>query len=206
MSIFLQTLSELNSVYVRQKFEVAELFGFETRNRFTIQTEDGVQFAFCAENKLGFADALMRQFLGHWRTFDIIGVDSLNQKVFRAYHPFRWLFQRFDIFGAGDRAVGSLQQRFAWLNKRFDLLNARGQVIMTMTSPIWRIWTFTVSKGDRKIAVIEKKWSGLMKEMFTDADNFRVMFIDVNLTTDEKLLLLTSAVFIDLSYFERKSG
>jgi uncharacterized protein YxjI len=118
----------------------------------------------------------------------------------------QWLFQRFDIFGAGDRAVGSLQQRFAWLNKRFDLLDTRGRVIMTMTSPIWQIWTFTVSKGDRKIAVIEKKWSGLMKEMFTDADNFRVMFIDAKLTTDEKLLLLTSAVFIDLSYFERKAS
>lgn len=206
MSRFLQTLSNLNSIYVRQKFEVAELFGFESRNRFAIQTEDGDQFAYCAENKLGFADALMRQFLGHWRTFDIIGVDNLNQTVFRAHHPFRWLFQRFDIFGAGDRAVGSLQQRFAWLNKKFDLLNSRGQVIMTMTSPLWRIWTFTVSKGNRQVAVIEKKWSGLMQEMFTDGDNFRVRFIDAKLSTDERLLLLNSAIFIDLLYFENKAG
>jgi uncharacterized protein YxjI len=205
MSNFLETLSQSDAVYVRQKFEIAELFGIETRNRYIIQTENGEQFGFCAENKLGFGDALMRQFLGHWRTFDITGVDNIDRKVFRAHHPFRWFFRRFDVFGAGDQAIGSLQQQFTWLNKKFDLLDTRGRVLMTMTSPIWKIWTFEVSKGDRQVAVIEKKWSGLVKEIFTDGDNFRVRYIDSRLTADEKLLLLNAAFFIDLLYFEKKA-
>jgi hypothetical protein len=161
MSDFLQTLAEANAIYVSQKFEIAEIFGFETRNRYLIKTDNGEQFGYCAEPKVGFGDALMRQFLGHWRIFNVVGTDMNNQQVFRAHHPFRWFFQRLDVFGAGDRPVGSLQQRFAWFNKKFDLLDTRERVVMTMTSPLWKIWTFPIKKGSRDVSVIEKKWSGL---------------------------------------------
>lgn len=206
MSTFLQALAQANAIYVRQKFEIAEIFGFETRNRYQIQTEDGQQFGYCAEPKVGFGDAIMRQFFGHWRVFNIVGTDMDNQQVFRAHHPFRWFFQRLDVFGAGDHPVGSLQQRFVWLNKKFDFLDTRGRVIMTMTSPFWKIWTFPIQKNGRDVSIIEKKWSGLSKEIFTDADNFRVRFTDGKLTADERLLLLAGAVFIDLLYFETKAS
>ncbi|PZU90922.1 MAG: hypothetical protein DCE90_20050 [Pseudanabaena sp.] len=206
MSLFLQTLASANEIYVSQKFELAEIFSFETRNRYLIKTEDGQQFAYCAEPKLGFADAIMRQFLGHWRVFNIVGTDMNNQKVFRAHHPFRWFFQHLDVFGAGDRPVGSLQQRFAWFNKKFDFLDTRGRVVMTMTSPLWGIWTFPIKKGDRDVSVIEKKWSGFSKELFTDADNFRVRFSEAKLTADDRLLLLAAALFIDLLYFETNAA
>jgi uncharacterized protein YxjI len=206
MSIFLQTLAQANAIYVKQKFELAEIFGFETRNRYQIQTDDGQQFGYCSEPKLGFLDAIMRQFLGHWRVFNIVGTDMANQQVFRAHHPFRWFFQRLDVFGAGDRPVGSLQQRFAWFNKKFEFLDTRGRVVMSMTSPLWKIWTFPIKKAEREVSVIEKKWTGLSKELFTDADNFRVRFTDAKLTADEKLLLLAGAVFVDLLYFETKAS
>jgi len=206
MSNFLHTLSQASAIYVKQKFELAEIFGFETRNRYQIQTDDGEQFGYCAEPKLGFLDAIMRQFLGHWRVFNIVGTDMANQQVFRAHHPFRWFFQRLDVFGAGDIAVGSLQQRFAWLNKKFEFLDTRGRVVMTMTSPFWKVWTFPIKKGEREVSVIEKKWTGFSKELFTDADNFRVRFTDLKLTADEKLLLLAGAVFVDLLYFETKAS
>jgi hypothetical protein len=206
MDNFIQTLAQANSIYIKQKFEVAEIFGFETRNRYQIQSEDGLQFGYCAEQKLGLGDAIMRQFLGHWRVFNIIGTNIHNQQVFRAHHPFRWFFQRIDVFGAGDRQVGSLQQRFAWFNKKFDFLDTKGNLIMSMNSPFWSIWTFPVKKLSRDVAVIEKKWTGISKELFTDADNFRVRFNDARLTADEKLLLLAGAVFVDLLYFERKAS
>jgi uncharacterized protein YxjI len=206
MNVFLQTLAESNSVYVKQKFELAEMFGFETRNRYQIQNGDGQQFGYCAEPKIGFLDAIMRQFLGHWRVFNLVGTDMHDQQIFRAHHPFRWFFQRLDVFGAGDRPVGSLQQRFAWFSKKFDFLDSRERVVMTMTSPIWKIWTFPIKKDARDVSVIEKKWSGIGKELFTDTDNFRVRFIDAKLTADERLLLLAGALFVDLLYFEKKAS
>jgi len=206
MSKFLQTLATSSGVSIKQKFEALELFGFETRNRYQIYNDDGGIIGYCAEAKLGFGDMLLRQFLGHWRTFDIIGTDIHQQKIFRAHHPFRWLFNRLDIYGAGDRSVGSLQQRFAWFHKKFDFLDTQNRVVMTMTSPIWKFWRFPVERNGKNIALIAKKWSGLGKEMFTDADNFKITFIDQSLTLDQKLLVLLSGVFIDIIYFETKAG
>jgi len=203
---FLQTLVEIEEVYVRQKVEIAELFGYESRNRYSIQTGDGREFGHCKEPRLDWQNALMRQFFGHWRTFDLIGTDHLGQNAFHAHHPHRWFMQHLDLFSSGDRYLGCLQQRFAWLEKKFDYIDAQGRTIATMTSPIWHPWIFPVNQGSRKIAVIEKKWSGALKEIFTDADNFRVKFIDPKLTSDQKLLLLASAIFVDFLYFERAAS
>lgn len=59
-----------------------------------------------------------------------------NKQVFRAHHPFRWFFQRLDVSGAGDRAVGSLQQRFAWFNKEFDFLDTRGRLVSILVAKL----------------------------------------------------------------------
>ena len=56
---------------VRQRRELAELFGFETRNKYEIASESGGALAFAAEQQKGIAGFLFRQFLGHWRTFEI---------------------------------------------------------------------------------------------------------------------------------------
>ena len=78
-------------------------------------------------------------------------------------------------------------------------------MVMTMTAPLWKIWTFPIKKGNRDVSVIEKKWPEL-KKLFSDADDFRVRFTDAKLTADEKLLLLAGAIFIDLLYFETKAS
>ena len=59
--------------------------------------------------------------------------------------------------------------------------------------------------GCRSTALIEKKWSGLLTEMFTDKDNFRVAFLDPGLSAEQRMLVLAAAVFVDLQYFERKA-
>ncbi len=203
MSGFLQTLAQANEVYVRQKIKakkVAQAFGIETRNQYQIQTEEGQEFGFCVEQKLGNIDLFRRQVLGHWRVFNVVGTDMDSTQVFRAHHPFRKSFQRLEIYGTDDCLVGILQQRFAWLNKKIEFLDTKGQVMMTMTTPTWKIWKFPIRKGEGEVSVIERKWPGFSKARYSYADSFRIRFTDARLNTDEKLLLLTSAVFIDILY------
>ena len=53
---------------------------------------------------------------------------------------------------------------------------------------------------------MKKKWSGLLKEAFTEADNFEVEFV-ADIDPRWKALALAAAVLIDVVHFERaKNG
>ena len=191
---------------VRQRRELAELFGFETRNKYEIATESGGALAFAAEQQKGIAGFLFRQFLGHWRTFQIKFFSPDRQAFLTAHHPFRWFFQRLEVLDSGGRLLGAIQRRFSILTKRFDVEDANGRVIMQVASPFWRMWTFPFMARGAEVACVQKKWSGLLAEAFTDKDNFAVEFLDADLGESERALVLAAALYIDLQYFERKAG
>ncbi|MBI2520660.1 MAG: hypothetical protein HYV97_09590 [Bdellovibrio sp.] len=198
-------LLQRKSVFIRQVHELAEWVGFETRNKYRIQDEKGQELGFAAEQQKGFLGLLLRQVLGHWRTFDIYLYDQAHQNVLIAHHPFRFIFQRLEIRTKDGVALGAIQQRFSLLYKRFDVEDGRGKVLLEVASPIWKIWTFQFNKRERQVAQVSKKWSGLLTEAFTDKDNFLIEFSDAALTADERYLILSAALFIDLQYFERKA-
>jgi uncharacterized protein YxjI len=197
-------LRSQNELYVRQSHEMAELFGFETRNKYGVFTQDQRQVAFAAEQSKGILGFLMRQVLGHWRPFELHFFDVQRNLLLRAVHPFRFWFQRLEVFTAEGRYVGALQQRFSILSKKFDLEGSQGQVQLSVNSGLFRLWTFPFLRDGQEQAVIEKKWSGGLTELFTDKDNFRIRFTSA-LTDDERLLVLAAALFVDLQYFEKKA-
>jgi hypothetical protein len=57
-------------------------------------------------------------------------------------------------------------------------------------------------KTDKKEGKIKKKFAGVAKELFTDADNFKIHFPS-DATPNERALLLGSVVLADYLYFER---
>ena len=201
----LKNLTQYPSLKIRQRRELAEFFGFETRNKYEIQTVDGRIIGFAAEQQKGFLGLLLRQVLGHWRRFEIHVFDEQRQLSLVATHPFRFWLQRLEIVAhPSGQFLGALQQRFALFSKRFDVEDEQRNVAMEVRSPIWKIWTFEFKKMDRVVATLKKRWSGVFKEAFLDADNFEVQFNDGNLRDKERLLLLAAALFVDLQYFEKK--
>lgn len=201
---FQEDLQASSAFVVRQRKELAELFGFESRNKYEISTQDGRAIAYAAEQQKGFLGFLLRQFLGHWRRFEIHFFSPGRQPLMVARHPFRVFFQRLEVADPQGRPLGALQQRFSILSKRFDVEDAVGNVVMTVRSPIWKIWTFPFERDGQTVAAVKKKWSGVLKEMITDADNFLVE-ASPQVPAAHRALLLASAVFIDLQYFEKKA-
>nr|BDT29533.1 phospholipid scramblase-related protein [Bacteriovorax sp. HI3] len=193
-------------IFLRQRREIAELFGVETRNKYEILTMEGTPLGFVAEEGKGIGAFFGRAFLGHWRTFTINIFDTNRSLAYKALHPFRFLFQRLEISKATGQRIGALEQRFGVITKRFDLEDAHGNVIMKMAASFWKPWTFPIYKNGEEVALILKKWSGTFSEIFTDRDNFTIEFKDKRLTATERELILASAMFVDLNYFERKAG
>jgi uncharacterized protein YxjI len=193
------------TITIRQLVEYAEWFGVETRNKYSIESTDGQQIGYASEQEKGFFGFWMRQSLGHWKNFEVLIYNAQRQPILRAVHPFRFIFQRMEVHDTHGRPLGALQQRFALFFRRFDLTLADGRTAMKATCPFWAPWTFRFTKDRTETAIIKKKWSGFVKEAFTDADNFRLQFSDSSLTADERLLLLVAAIYIDVKYFERKA-
>jgi uncharacterized protein YxjI len=191
-------------LFVRQRFELAEMFGFESRNKYEVVSEAGQQVAFAAEQQKGVLGFLFRQTLGHWRSFDIHFFTPERTPFMIARHPFRWFFQRLEVYDEAGARVGAIQRRFSILTKRFDVQDAGGNVIMEVSSPFWRLWTFPFTAGGAEVACIKKKWSGLLAEAFTDKDNFAVEL--GNLDENQRRLVLAAAIYIDLMYFEKKAS
>lgn len=201
----LPALAVAQAVTVKQRRELAELVGFETRNKYEVVDDKGAVIGFAAEQQKGFLGFLLRHFLGHWRSFEVHVFDAQRALVLNVLHPFRWFFQRLEVRAADGRMLGAVQQRLAFINKRFDIVDAQERVIFSVSSPIWRIWTFPFERLGREVARVEKRWNGLLNEAFTDKDSFRVTYLDA-LTQDERALVLAASLFIDLQYFERKAS
>jgi uncharacterized protein YxjI len=191
-------------IFISQKHEVFELLGYETRNRYSIQTENKTEVGYAAEQQKGILAFFMRQYLGHWRKFDILFFSLQRQMILKAHHPFRWLFQRLDIYDPQNILVGSIQQRFGILKKSFDVLDANGRELLTIRSGFFNFWTFNFKRRELEVASVRKKWSGGFSEIFTDRDNFMVEFKHASLSEQEKTLILSAAMFVDLIYFEKK--
>nr|KAG5696672.1 hypothetical protein BaRGS_012041 [Batillaria attramentaria] len=56
-----------------------------------------------------------------------------------------------------------------------------------------------------QVGEISKQFSGLLKELFTDADNFGIKF-PLDMQVDLKANLLGSVFLIDFAFFEKKPG
>ncbi len=190
----------------KQRFEVAEFLGYETRNKYDIETDSGTAVGFAAEQQKGVGGFLMRQFFGHWRSFSLHFYTANRLLALVANHPFRFFFQRLEVTFPDGRPLGAIQQRFSLLSKRFDVENFGKQVHFEVDSPLWSPWTFTFTKGGREVATVRKRWSGLFSEAMSDRDNFAIGFSDPSLSEIDRSLVLVAALFIDLQYFERKAG
>lgn len=196
----------LNSpkLFVKQVFEISEIIGFETRNKYRICDETGRDLFYAAEQQKGLFGFLFRQFLGHWRTFEIHFFSMDRKEVLIAVHPFRWFFQKLEVRTPQGKNIGAIERRFSILSKRFEVQNSQGQVTLEVSSPIWRIWSFPFKRQGRELAKVSKKWSGFGSEILTDRDNFLVEYSDPSLNLDDRTLVMVAAVYIDLLFFEKK--
>ena len=200
-------LQNTNQVLVVQRKEWAEIFGFETRNKYEIFDQNQKRIGFAAEQQKGLLGLLFRQLLGHWRSFEVHFFNEQRQQVMVSRHPFRFFFQEFHIFDQQGRQIGRCEQRFGVLTKKFDVYNENNQFSLTMRSGFFKFWTFPLKDPNgQQRALIQKKWSGFFTEAFTDADKFLITYEDPRLTANERLVVLALSIFTDLQYFERKAN
>ncbi len=199
-------LNDQKQIYIQQTLEPFEFVGFETRNKYLILNQQSQQIGFAAEQRKGLLDTLLRQFLGHWRSFEVSLFNPHRQKLYSLHHPFRFYFYELNITNRDGQLVGSIQRRFGILSKNFDILNERGQVVFTLRAGLFRIWKFPILRRNQEVANITKKMGKILTEVFTDKDLFQINCENSTITEQEKLLLIALTLMIDLKYFENNKA
>lgn len=134
-------------------------------------------------------------------TLDVRTLDG--RIVLELVKPVWSFFPRLEAFDAKNKPLGIIRKRFSVLRRVYSVLDASGHEIFQLFGPILHPWTFQIMKGGFEIGKITKKWSGFLKEQFTRADNFAVIF-PRELDVVQKSLLMGAVFLIDLIHFEKK--
>jgi uncharacterized protein YxjI len=197
----MQELVSAAGLVVSQRKEWGEILsGFETKNRYAVQDLSGNLIYQAAEED---GSMLLRMFLKALRPFSMAILTEGGQPVLRVERPFRFYFHRAEVKDASGRLLGSIERRFSLVRRMYSVSDASGREAFELFGPLLHPWTFQIRQDGMECGKITKKWSGLGKEMFTDADNFAVTF-PAEWPVEVKALFLGAVFLIDFVHFENK--
>lgn len=176
---------------------------FESKNRYTIQTPEGGVTLYAGEAGAGAWAFITRSFLKAKRPFTMQIRDGHGSVVMTIERPWTWFFSEIHVRDAQGQPLGMIDQRFAFFARQFAVLGPDHRVLAELHGPFFRPWTFRVLQGGQEVGRISKKWSGLLREAFTDADTFGV---EMGPAMDPRLrpLVLAATFLIDFLYFENR--
>ncbi|XP_030371876.1 phospholipid scramblase 1-like isoform X2 [Scaptodrosophila lebanonensis] len=210
----LEYLTTIDQLLVKQKVELLEAFtGFETNNKFSIKNALGQKVYHAVEDN----DCCTRNMCGPARPFDMKIFDNYQQEVIHMHRPlacsaccFPCCLQSMEVSAPPGNVIGTIEQEWSICSPSFRINNHIGDTVLRIEGPFC---TFSlcgevefnvVSLTGEKVGKISKQWSGLAREIFTDADFFGITF-PLDLDVRMKAVLLGATFLIDAMFFE-KSG
>lgn len=211
----LEYLTAIDQLLVHQKVEMLEAFlGFETQNKYTIKNSMGQKVYKAVED----TDCCSRNCCGPNRPFDIKLTDNAGNEVIHLQRDLRCsscccpcCLQRLEVSSPPYTPIGYVVQEWSILTPKFRVENAEGECVLKIEGPFctWSIcgdveFKVLTKDGEVEVGRISKQWAGLLKETFTDTDNFGISF-PMDLDVKMKAVLLGALFLIDYMFFE-KSG
>jgi uncharacterized protein YxjI len=153
----------------------------------------------CREPTLGFFTKLLR-FTDYKRMtpFDVRITTPEGRKVLSVKRGISLFLSKVDVLDENDRLVGVFKQKLFSIGGKFDVFDANENLLCTLVGK-WTSWEFRFMAGERELAKVSKKWSGLGKELFTSADNY-VLSIDGGVKPDDtvRIPIMAAVMCIDM--------
>uniref|UniRef100_A0A8C3YL15 Phospholipid scramblase n=1 Tax=Catagonus wagneri TaxID=51154 RepID=A0A8C3YL15_9CETA len=209
-------LTQVDQLLIHQQIELLEvLTGFETNNKYEIKNSLGQRIYFAAED----TDCCTRNCCGPSRPFTMRIIDNMGQEVITLERPLRCTsccfpccLQEIEIQAPPGIPVGYVTQTWHPCLPKFTIQNERREDVLKITGPCvvcscCADIDFEIKSLDDKHVVgkISKQWSGLVREMFTDVDNFGIQF-PLDLDVKMKAVMLGACFLIDFMFFEMTRG
>lgn len=211
----LEYLAMVDQLLVQQKVELIEaITGFETNNKFNVKNAIGQKVYWAAEHN----DCCTRNCCGPLRRFKMRVFDAYQNEVMHLRRPaacdscfFPCCLQSIEVSAPPGQYIGSVEQKWSMCYPHFVIKNVHGDTVLRIKGPFC---TYSICGNDvefkilsldgTEIGKISKQWSGLARELFTDADFFGISF-PMDLSIDIKAIMLGACFLIDAMFFD-KSG
>ncbi|MGF1511792.1 MAG: phospholipid scramblase-related protein [Myxococcota bacterium] len=206
-SALIRPFQSFERLTVRQRKNWTEiLLSFEMRNRYEVFDQSRMPVLRAQEVGSGALELLARLFLGPMRPFrmEIVELPS-EQVLLRLRRPFRFWLSVLEVSGPGGQPFGTIRQRWSWFRRIYEIEDHVTGERMEVFGPFFRPWTFELRRHGQTMGAIRKRWSGLGKELFTDADNFGVE-LEMVPAPSLKALAFAATVLIDVVHFERSKN
>ena len=195
----IRDLAQDGKLVVKQRVEGLEaITGIETKNRYEVMRPDGQTVLFAYEESGGLGRVLLQR--NRALTLHVAGLDG--EEVLAASRAFFWFFPTMQVRDSSGRHIGTIRRKFGLLKRRILLEDPQGNVIAEVSGSVFRRYTFMVNQGGQEVGRITKQWSGMGREMFTDADTFAVE-LPAEGDDDLQHLVLATAFAVDLDFFEK---
>jgi len=209
----LEYLTQIDQILIHQKVELLEAFiGFETNNQYEIKNSLGQKIYKAKEKN----DCCTRNCCGSLRSFDMKIKDNMDREVIRLIRPFRcvscWCpccLQEMEVQAPPGTTIGYVKQDWHPCLPKFSIQGANKETLMKLEGPCFACnccgdvnFELKGKDGNKTIGRISKQWSGLLKEVFTDTDNFGIQF-PLDLDVKMKAVLMGACFLIDFMFFEK---
>lgn len=191
--------------FIQQKKEWAEIItSFEQKNQYALFDAQKNQLGTIVERAGDHSVALKRIFFKRHRPFDVDVFDNNQQPTLHLSRKFMWFFSHITVSTPEGQLIGKIDGRFKFWKKYYELKDANETVFAVIISPFWKILTFPLylQENTEPVGKISKKWSGTMREMFTDADTFMIDTETHSWTPEQQAIILAAGMVIDFDFFE----
>ncbi|KAL8615258.1 hypothetical protein ACOMHN_051750 [Nucella lapillus] len=219
----MEYLTQLDQLLVQQETHLLEILtGWECKNKFRVMNSVGQQVYYAMEE----SDICQRMCCGPSRGFVYHITDNTQQEIFRVRRDFECCTGVFCCPCEGCRYFAQVEDRNGEILGHianlpfccyplFGIFDAQKNLIAEIKGPCCPCQMvcctndiyFVISdlKDGTEMGKISKQWPGLLKEMFTDSDNFRVSF-PINMDVKKKALMFGAIFIIDIMLYEKKQN
>lgn len=210
----LEYLSQLDQLLVKQTMEMFEMFtGFETSNKYKVLNSMGQECYKAVEE----SDFCSRQFCGPSRSFKVHIKDHTGRAVLEVDRPFVCAVLpclsscRFEMSikaPISGETLGYIKQDFFCCEPKFSVYDKDDNKVFIINGPCIQCGCGDIEFAindihGNKCGAVTKKWSGVLKEAYTDADNFNLSF-PLDLDVKLKGVLLGAVFMIDFMFYEKQ--
>lgn len=199
MSLFFPKFFESNEYFIDEKVNF-----FKFHNEYKVYDAMGLHVG-AVTQKVSAWHKVLRLFLNKAMFPFLLNVTDVDGKPLASIHR-GWTFwmSKITIKDGEGNVSGYIKQKFRFLKPRFRIFDA-SEIQIAEINGDWKAWNFTITDASgAQIGIVNKKWAGIAKEVFTTADKYHVTIVPEYAEDRNKMNIVVTAITIDMVLKESK--